>query len=249
MSVLNVETLHPGLSVDCVIFGFHQNELKVLVMKLKGSDVWAVPGGFVEKNENVDDAAVHILKQRVGLEHIFLKQFHLFGDVDRNVNGHAANLVSKSIIPADLLEWFSQRFITVGYYALVEYSKVKAPQPDYTSEYCGWCSLKELPPLMLDHTQIVTKAYEALKAELNHHPIGLDLLPERFTMPELQALYETILNKKLDRRNFRRKMLSFDILIATDERRTGGAHKSPLLYTFDKEKYRRAVKNGLNSAW
>ena len=245
----DTSNLQPGLSVDCVIFGFHQNELKVLMLKMKKMDKWALPGGFVERDKNVDTEASNVLKRRTGLVNIFLHQFHLFGDTNRNQPNHASNLMKNGLINSQFKSWFEQRFITVGYYALVEYANVQAPKPDAISEKCEWVSITELPELILDHLQIIQKAHNTLKKELNHQPIGLNLLPEKFTMPELQALYETVLEKKLDRRNFRRKMLSYDILIQTDERRLGGAHKAPILYKFDKEKYNLAIEGGLKSGW
>lgn len=247
--VFRSDKLLPGLSVDCVIFGFHENELRVLLLKLHHLDKWALPGGFVEKDKDVDAEAVRVLKQRTGLDNIFLRQFHLFGNVDRNEEGHAKLLVENKIISPALQEWFEQRFVTVGYYALVEYSRVKEPRPDHISAYCRWYALHEIPQLMLDHGKILDLALASLRRELNHLPVGLNLLPSQFTMPELQALYETILGKKLDRRNFRRKMLSFDILTATGQRRSGGSHKAPMLYQFDAAKYEQTMKNGLNSGW
>lgn len=249
MTTLQADQLHPGFSIDCVIFGFHENELKILLLKLKNVEKWALPGGFVHKDKDVDTEAARVLKQRTGLEDIFLRQFHLFGDVDRNEPEHTGQMVANEIIPPELQGWFEQRFVTVGYYALVEYSRVQTPQADYTSEHCGWYRLNELPNLMLDHRKIAAKAHDTLKRELNYQPIGLNLLPEQFTMPELQALYETVLEKKLDRRNFRRKMLNYNILTPTDQHRTGLGHKAPLLYQFDAEKYHQAMLGGLNSGW
>ncbi|HRV87074.1 MAG TPA: NUDIX domain-containing protein [Saprospiraceae bacterium] len=239
----------PGLSVDCVIFGFHENELKVLLLKLLHNREWALPGGFVMLDEDLDRAAVRVLRERTGLERIFLRQFHAFGEVSRNLPGHADKLVRTQAIHPSLQAWFEQRFITIGFYALVEYSQVEEPHPDYFSEFCRWYSIRELPPLMLDHQRIVSKALETLRLQLKYQPIGLNLLPERFTMPELQSLYETLLEKKLDRRNFQRKMLSYDILVKTDEFRQGGAHKAPVLYAFDPDRYQQALQHGLNSIW
>jgi len=245
----NTNELHPGLSIDCVIFGFHENELKVLLLKPKNDDCWALPGGFVKTDQDVDTEAVRVLKNRTGLDDIFLKQFYLFGNVSRNKAGHVDKMIENGMIDESLREWFSQRFVTIGYYALVEYSQVKSPTPDDVSEDCQWKPLHDLPELWLDHYEILKRAHHDLKKALNDQPIGLNLLPELFSMPELQALYETVLEKELDRRNFRRKMLAYDILIQTDERRTGGAHKPPILYKFDKEKYHKAIENGLQSAW
>ncbi|MCB0602801.1 MAG: NUDIX hydrolase [Saprospiraceae bacterium] len=240
---------HPGLSVDCVIFGFHENELKVLLLKLLHNKDWALPGGFVLADEDLDRAAVRVLKERTGLDQIFLRQFHTFGDLSRNLPGHAEKLVHSQVIHPSLQSWFDQRFITVGYYALVEYSQVEEPRPDFFSESCHWFSIRDLPEVMLDHHDILTKALETLRVQLKYQPIGLNLMPEKFTMPELQALYETLLEKKLDRRNFQRKMLSYDILIRTDEFRQGGAHKAPVLYAFNEEKYQLALQHGLNTIW
>ncbi|PHN04302.1 NUDIX hydrolase [Flavilitoribacter nigricans] len=249
MQNFDVEKLHPGLSIDCVIFGFHENELKILILKLKNLNKWALPGGFVEVDKDVDAEAAEVLKRRAGLENIFLRQFYLFGDVARNENDHARKMVDQEVIAPELRDWFEQRFVTVGYYALVEYSKVKAPTPDYTSESCEWRSISELPSLILDHRDILARAHATLKKELNNQPIGMNLLPDHFTMSELQALYETVLEKKLDRRNFRRRMLSYDILIPTNKRRTGVAHKAPMLYEFDRKKYQEAMVSGFRSTW
>lgn len=249
MTVLKTETLLPGIAIDCVVFGFHENELKVLLLKLKNIDQWALPGGFIEKNTDLEVEATNALKIRTGLDNIFLQQFYTFGDVARNDPDHPRMMVKENVIPEELFNWFKQRFISIGFYALVEYSKVKEPVPGPISDACEWCSINDLPPLMLDHRQILEKAYDTLKKELNYQPIGLNLLPKRFTIPELQTLYETILGKKLDRRNFRRKIMSFNILRSTNEHRTGVAHKAPLLYEFDEEKYNLANKAGLSSGW
>ncbi|MCB0570794.1 MAG: NUDIX hydrolase [Phaeodactylibacter sp.] len=243
------DQLLQGLSVDCVIFGFHQNELKVLLLKLKQLDMWALPGGFVGVTEDVDQAATRVLSERTGLEDIFLQQFFLFGDASRHRAGHGARLAELGAIPAEWADWLDRRFVTLGYYALVEYSRVKAPKPDQTSESCEWCALNALPKLMLDHSEILTKAHDTLKKHLNDQPIGLNLLPAQFTMPELQALYETVLGTTLDRRNFQRKMLGYGILNRTGKRMTGAPHKAPWLYEFDEEKYRLALQAGLNTGW
>lgn len=249
MKALNTENFLPSLSVDCVIFGFHGRGLKVLLLKLKKLDIWALPGGFIEKEEDADKAAGRVLEERTGLENIFLEQFHFFGDADRNAPGHADRLLEKGVITEDAYDWFKQRFATVGYYALVEYYKVQAPRPDYISESCEWCSLGNLPELMLDHAGIIEKAYETLKRHLSYQPVGLNLLPRQFTMPELRALYETVLGHKLDRRNFQRKMLGYDILVRVGKRQTGKPHKAPWLYEFEEDKYRKALLEGLNTGW
>lgn len=219
------------------------------MLKMRQMEKWALPGGFVDKDKDVDVEANNVLRRRTGLEDIFLHQFHLFGSVARNNPSHAQNLLDKGVIEAEDKKWFDQRFITVGYYALVEYANVQEPKPDAISEKCEWIPLKDLPELIMDHQEIIHHAHQILKKELNYQPIGLNLLPEKFTMPELQTLYETVLEKELDRRNFRRKMLAYDILIQTDERRKGGAHKAPILYKFDQKKYHQAIEKGLKSGW
>jgi ADP-ribose pyrophosphatase YjhB (NUDIX family) len=242
------QLFHPGFSVDCVVFGFHANKLKILLLKMKHAENWALPGGFVRKDEDVDNAVVRVLQSRTGLEDIFLHQFHLFGEVNRNDQELNKRFLEQAGHSYNGSHWFLQRFITVGYYALVEYSRVN-PEPDYLSEACTWHDIHKIPALIHDHREILNKAIETLRSHLNQHPIGYTLLPEKFTMPELQKLYETILDKALDRRNFQRKMLGYGILKKLNEQRTGGAHKSPTLYKFDLRNYKKALKEGLKGSW
>lgn len=229
----------PNNSVDCVIFGFHESQLKVLLLKWKNQQQWCLPGGFIYRDEDVDDSAKRILFERTGLQNIFLKQFYTFGSASRQrLVGDASPVKIKKG------SWISNRFVTIGYWSLVEFSSVK-PTPDFVSDDCRWWEVNKLPKLMLDHESIVKKALESLQINLNDYPVGHDLLPSKFTMPELQVLYETILNKKLDRRNFQKKIIALDILERLDERKLGGAHKAPYYYRFDKKKYQRAMKQGL----
>jgi hypothetical protein len=233
-----------SVSVDCVVFGFHQNQLKVLMLKLKAQDLWALPGGFIELQQNASSAADQILKKRTGLENIYQQQFHVFTDPRRSNTSHIEQMIKENILEENALSWFKNRFISIGFYALVEYSKVQKPEPDFISEKCQWISLSELPSLMLDHEEIITKAYRRIKQDLYQKPLGINLLPEKFTMPELQALYETILQKKIDRRNFRRKILSLNILTDTDERRMGSSNRAPIIYKFNKTKYYEVLEEG-----
>ncbi|HEY1870808.1 MAG TPA: NUDIX domain-containing protein [Chitinophagaceae bacterium] len=238
----------PSLSLDCVIFGFHENQLKVLLLKIKNVNTWCLPGGFVFKDEDVDEAAKRVLNERTGLSEIFLHQFKVFGKPKRSdANFHRKNLRRDGIeLKKD--HWLFQRFVTIGYYALVEYSYVN-PRPDINSEFCAWYDVKNLPVLMMDHQQIVDAALDTLQTHLNYHPVGYNLLPEKFTMPQLQKMYETILDKKLDRRNFQRKILSYGILKRLKEVKKGGAHKAPYLYSFDLKKYEQALNVGLQDSW
>jgi 8-oxo-dGTP diphosphatase len=229
----------PHISIDCVVFGFHDATLKVLVTKIKDQNLLALPGGYVQKTENIHEAANRILYNRTGAENIYLQQFRVFGDLNRSEGFFEE-------YPDSL--WNKQRFISIGFYALVDYSKVTLVV-DEISDTCEWKSIDELSDFMMDHKSIFDKALLTLRKQLNHKPIGYSLLPEKFTMPELQKLYEIILCKKLNRGNFYRKILRYDILEKLDESRKGGAHKAPDLYKFDLIKYQNALKNGFNEGW
>jgi len=235
------------ISLDCVVFGFHDNQLKVLLLRMKYSKEWALPGGFVQNDESLELAATRVLKERTGLDQIFLKQFNVFSDPNRSKTNPAVKDLIDSGEETDS-DWFNHRFISVGFYALLDFSKVE-PKPDFFSDLCAWQSLSEIRTLMLDHNQILNKALDTLRFQLNYQPIGYNLLPDKFTMPEFQKLYETILGKELDRRNFQRKMLSYNILNKLEERKTGGAHKAPFLYEFNLENYEKALQNGLYGGW
>jgi 8-oxo-dGTP diphosphatase len=232
-----------NVSVDCIIFGFHDNELKVLLLQAKYAGAWALPGGFILKEEHMDDAAKRILKLRTGLTDIYLQQFHVFSEPDRSTKKINNQFLKNSGI--ELKEsWMFERFITVGYTALVDFTKA-ALIPDSFSIDCKWFNIKEIPELILDHRNILDKALENLQLQLNYHPVGYNLLPEKFTMPELQKLYETILDRKLDRRNFQRKITGTGILKRLEETKKGVAHKAPYLYKFDLRKYQKALKGGM----
>lgn len=238
----------PSLSVDCVIFGFHENLLKVLLLKHRYLDKWALPGGFIYKDEPVDTAAYRVLKERTGLNEIFLQQFHVFGEPERSEREFHLEDLKKDGIDVNEDHWILQRFVTIGYYALVEFSKVNLAY-NSLSEKCIWWDIHEMPSLILDHRKILDTALATLQKQLNYQPIGHNLLPEKFTMPELQKLYETILDKKLDRRNFQRKILGFQIVRRLKETKKGVAHKAPYLYSFDLKKYHKALSQGLNDGW
>ena len=244
---MNRSNYLPSVSIDCVILGFHDNELRVLLLKIKNQDSWALPGGFVELSQDLDLAATAVLKRRTGLQDIFLKQFQVFGAADRTHVETVDKMVADGILLEESRAWFAQRFISVGYYALVEYSKVIKPQPDHTSERCEWVPINDLPPMIIDHAKIIQKAHITLKKELNYQPIGLNLLPEEFTIPELQALYETILMRKLDRRNFRRKILTYGILTDTGKCRMGAQNRAPIIYTFDEKEYQKVLTRELEN--
>lgn len=221
----------PGISIDCVIFGFHENSLKVLLLKFTKSPVWALAGGFVGPEEDVDQAAARVLRERTGLADIFLEQFYTFGDLERNIRAEQEHRdVNRAMgAPVTDLSFLSKRYITIGYYALVDYSKVVV-NPGDVSDAAEWVDVASLPKLFLDHNRIVEKALESLRASLDEKLIAFELLAETFTMSELQMVYETILGKPLVRTNFQRKILSLEILERIEKKYTGGAHKAPYLY-------------------
>ena len=232
------------ISIDCVVFGFHEGMMKVLVLQMKNEGEWYLPGGFVLKKEPIEMAANRILKERTGLDEIFLQQFHVFGHPDRSKEHFD---MYKDMLP-EKENWFTNRFLTIGYYALVDFCDVN-PAPDQFSTSCAWCDLNNVPALKLDHTLILKTALDTLRVQLNYQPIGYNLMPKEFTMPELQKLYEAILDKKLDRRNSQRRMLGFGILKRSEQLRKGGAHKAPYLYSFDLENYRAALLEGFKGSW
>lgn len=229
----------PGLAIDAVIFGFHENQLKILLLEYRNTSLFALPGGFMLESENLHDAARRMLAERTGLNDIYLEQFSVFGDLARyDPAPMRAIMLAKGHEPVDG-HWLLRRFVTVGYYALVDFTKA-IPTPGPLADRCDWYDLKHLPKLMLDHETIVQKALEALRINFDHPLIGFNrwaapLLPETFTMGELQRLCETILGQPLHRSGFQRKMLSLGILERLDKKYSGGAHKAPYLYRFSAE--------------
>ncbi|AEE52034.1 NUDIX hydrolase [Haliscomenobacter hydrossis] len=220
------------LSIDCVVFGFHDNQLKVLLLRVKGSDAWSLPGGWIYKTEDVEHAAYRILQERTGLDSIFLQQFHAFG-ANQRYNGK--EVMAKMGLPPEH-NFFPERAVSIGYYALVEYSLVE-PKTDLFTDECRWWDVAEIPDLLFDHNDIASIALKTLRRQFDYQPIGFNLLPEKFTLIELQKLHETVLGHPLDRGNFQKKMLSYGFLERLEERKTGGAHKAPYLYRFDAKKY------------
>ncbi|MFI5161047.1 MAG: NUDIX domain-containing protein [Sphingobacteriales bacterium] len=227
------KTYMPGLAIDAVVFGFHDHQLKVLLMQYKKSEIFALPGGFIHKKENLDTAAQRVVSQRTGLTDIYLEQFHVFGDTGRFDPAPLKNIMmANGIVPGDD-HWLLQRFISVGYYALVDFTKVN-PMPDKIFDNCDWYPISCIPKLMQDHNQIIKKALESLRRDLDNRLVAFNLMPGEFTMNNLQTLYETILDKKLLRPAFQRKMLSLGVFERVAKKWTGGAHKAPYLYKFSK---------------
>ena len=229
----------PHISVDTVIFGFNGDQLKVLLLKMKFNHQYFLPGGYMKKEENLESAAIRILRERTQLDKIFLQEFAVFSELNRSEEAFKD-------FSDDL--WHKKRFISVGYYALVNHKDV-SPIGDELSESCDWIILDELESknITMDHKQIIEKALNTLREQISYKPIGLNLLPEKFTLSELQKLYEAILGRTLNRGNFYRKIKNIGILKKLDEKRKGGAHKAPDLYTFDQENYFKILENGINN--
>ncbi|NJN74266.1 MAG: NUDIX hydrolase [Limnothrix sp. RL_2_0] len=218
----------PSVTVDCVVFGLDaEHDLKIMLIQrgvepFKGE--WALPGGFVKLDESLEAAAFRELKEETGVEEIFLEQLYTFGTPDRD--------------PRD-------RVITVAYYALINLSDHPIhAQTD--AEDVAWYSIQELPKLAFDHDQIIAAASERIKGKLRYEPIGFELLPKKFTLTQLQKLYEQVLGMQLDKRNFRRKILKMDLLIKLDEMQTGVAHRAARLYSFNEGKYQELKRAGFN---
>ena len=224
------------LSIDCVIFGYKENELKVLVPKINFVDaIYTLPGGFIQQNESIDHAALRVLKERTGIDDIYLEQFRTFGH-ERRYNDEilkALNEASKLLIDIANLDWFSKRFVSIGYYALVDINKVQLRMGEI-DESVSWYGVKDLPNMIMDHNEIVTYALEALRQNLDQKLIGFNLLPETFTMREVQELYEAIYDKPFARNNFQKKILDLNVLERLEKKFTGAANKAPYLYRFKK---------------
>ncbi|WP_428666078.1 NUDIX hydrolase [Runella sp.] len=232
------------VSIDCVIFGYEDKQIKVLIPKInfKG-DFWAIPSGFVYQDEDVDQAAERILRERTSLRDIYLEQFRVFGKADRSGKEFMNRLIELNLdkvtekqegkeIKGDY-DWFTKRFISIGYYALVDISKV-IPQKSFIDESIGWYTIHELPDMIMDHNQIVEKALKALRSDLDEKLIAFNLLPETFTMKEVQELYEAIFNKTFVRTNFQKMILDLNVLERLEKKFTGAANKAPFLYKFKK---------------
>lgn len=215
----------PAVTTDCVIFGFDKTGLKVLLVE-RGiepySGRWALPGGFLYMDEDADTCARRILQKETRLWNIYMEQLYTFSAIDRDPR---------------------YRVISIAYYALVKLSDYTASAGEDTRSV-KWFDLDEVPLLAFDHKKILDTARERLRGKIKYQPIGFELLPERFTLPELHHLYETVLGVELDRRNFRKKMLSYDLLIDHGEYMSGAANRAPKIYSFDHKRYEELSKAG-----
>jgi len=233
----------PGVSVDSVIFGFHDDKLKVLLSCVGDPPSFGLPGGFVRKDEDLDDAALRILQERTGFENIYLEQFYTSGKKDRSNGKMLTDLMEKVIGKMPESSWFMQRFVSVCYYALIDDTKVKPSAEVIFGEF-KWFDINRVPKLIFDHNLIIKKALATLQSDLDRKLAGSNLMSETFTMNQLQRLYEAVYQEKLVRANFQRKMLGLGVLERLEKQYNGKSHKAPYLYRFRKTKrkgYRGAL--------
>ncbi|MDI9340305.1 MAG: NUDIX domain-containing protein [Sediminibacterium sp.] len=217
----------PALATDTVIFGFDGAQVKVLLTQREREpfkNKWALPGGFVFMEETTEQAAKRLLQEKAGLRNVYIEQLYTFSEVDRDPR---------------------ERIVAVAYYALVNAHQyeVSAGRDTLKTE---WFGLSELPKLAFDHARIIRVAIERLKGKVSYQPVGFELLNEKFTLPQLQTLYEAILEMPIDKRNFRKKILSTGLLFPLEEKEKNVAHKAARYYSFDKRMYKELTKKGFH---
>jgi len=219
----------PALTVDCVVFGLDDDDLKVLLIQRDLEPFagrWALPGGFVGVGEDLETAARRELEEETGiaLGKLYLEQLYTFGDPERDPREHV---------------------VSVAHYALVKLSdhRIRAATD---ARNAAWFAVSDLPTLAFDHDKVVAAALARLKGKVRYQPIGFELLPPKFTLSQLQRLYETVLEEALDKRNFRKKILAMGLLEELDEIQQDVAHRAARLYRFDRQKYRELTKAGFN---
>ena len=214
------------VATDCIIFGFDKGKLKLLIFKRRiepRSGEWSLIGSFVKLNEDVSHAAQRVLAEFTGLENVFMEQLQTYGAADRDPG---------------------YRCISIAQYALM---RIDDSDKDLVEKHgAHWYDIDKKPTLVLDHDQMVADAMESLKRKARYQPIGFELLPEKFTIPQLQQLYEAIYQKELDARNFRKKVLSHNVLIKLDEKDKSSSRRGAFLYRFDYKTYKKLIKAGYN---
>lgn len=221
------EYLKFGLSVDCVVFGYQEGEVKVLLIKRGAEpykDSWALPGDLVNPDEALNDSANRILKNLTGLENIFMEQFFVFGSVARHPVGRVA---------------------TVGYYSLVKSENYKPIASSWANKI-EWINIKDANNLAFDHQEILEKGIETIKRKVRTEPVGFELLPDKFTLLELQGLYEALLGYSFDKPNFRKKILGMNILVPLTEVQSNVSHRPAKLFKFDEQQYNKLKKEGFS---
>ena len=215
-----------ALTVDCVVFGFDESELKVLLIQ-RGLDPfkgrWALPGGFVRADETLDAAARRELVEETGLKNVFLEQLYSFGEVDRDPR---------------------ERVVSVAYFALIKLSDHRAKAATDAAN-AKWFPVSKVPKLAFDHADILATALARLKGKVRYQPIGFELLSREFTLSQLQHLYEAVLGEDLDKRNFRKKVLGYGLLAPSKEKQLQGRHRPAQLFQFDTAKYEKLQTKGL----
>jgi len=217
----------PALTVDCVVFAVERERLEVLLIRRAREPFaasWALPGGFVDMEENLETAARRELEEETGLSDLFLEQLYTFGRPDRDPRG---------------------RVVSVAYYALVNLAGGQVHAASDASA-AAWFPVDALPALAFDHAEILATALERLRGKVRYAPLGFELLPRRFTLTELQRLYEIILGRALDKRNFRRKIQGMGLLVDTGDAQRGKAHRAARLYRFDRRRYRQLEREGFS---
>ena len=225
------EDVIKNLAYDLVIFGFNGKQLKILILEYHNTGLFALPGGFVKINESLDSAVMRGLKERTGLDQIYLEQFRTFGSLSRSNPVAMKRVLEENGLDLKTHDWMLERFLTIAYYALINYDEV-TPEPDELSDNINWYAINELPPLMMDHGEIVETALLVLRDNLEKKLVSMKLLPSKFTMKQLQQVYEAILGEKLRRTTFQRRLLAMDVLERHEKLFQGKAHKAPYLYSF-----------------
>lgn len=224
---LENSTYLPNLSIDLVIIGYSEDVLKCLLLKV--GEKWLLPGGYIKRNESVDDAVTNILKQRTGLEGAYLKFLSVFGDKNRQFKSVWKQFIEKIGLEWSDDYWFNDRFVTLTYYSLVNLEKTH-PKVGHFDEAFDWFDFNHLPDMWMDHQSIVLTARKQLQEDIHHELNIYNLLPEIFTMPDLYQLHQTILGEKIDRSRFQKKMLATGIFERLPKLKTSTPGRNPYQY-------------------